>query len=146
MSSRAQDDARTAAFALEKQGRNAEAEAAWRALAEQYPKDAEPEAHLGLLEARQEHYGEAVASYRAALEERTRGRVPLEWATSTGNQGVAMMLIADRADDSVLAETALTQIAGAAETLRDGGQAPGAAYFEAQLPKAQAIRDRLKDK
>ncbi len=67
MSSRAQDDARTAAFALEKQGRNAEAEAAWRALAEQYPKDAEPEAHLGLLEARQEHYGEAVASYRKAL-------------------------------------------------------------------------------
>lgn len=40
---------------------------AWRALAEQYPRDAEPEAHLGLLEARQEHYAEAVASYRKAL-------------------------------------------------------------------------------
>jgi len=63
----AQDDARAAAFALEKQGRNAEAEAAWRALAEQYPKDAEPDAHLGLIEARQEHYTEAVAFYRKAM-------------------------------------------------------------------------------
>jgi hypothetical protein len=31
-----------------------------------------------------------VAAYRAALEERTRERVPLDWAVSTGNQGVAM--------------------------------------------------------
>ena len=32
------------------------------------------------------------------------------------------------------------------ETLRDGGQQQWAANLEAQLPKAQAIRDRLKGK
>ena len=63
----AQGDTRATAFALEKEGRNAEAESAWQALAEKYPKDAEPEAHLGLLEARQEHYDKAVACYRKAL-------------------------------------------------------------------------------
>ena len=39
---------------------------------------------------------EAVAAFRAALEERTRDRVPLDWAASTGNQGIALMLLAKR--------------------------------------------------
>ena len=89
---------------------------------------------------------EAVGAFRAALEERTRERVPLQWAASSGNQGVTMMLIADRANDGALAETAATQIAAACETLRAGGHEAGAAGFEAQLAKAQAIRDRLKGK
>jgi hypothetical protein len=54
------------------------------------------------------------------------------------------MLIADRANDAAMAESAVTQIETAYSTLRDGGQAPWAAEFQAQLPKAQAIRDRLK--
>jgi hypothetical protein len=57
-----------------------------------------------------------------------------------------MMLIADRTNDSVIAQTALEQIQAAFETLCDGGQQQWAAEFEAQLPKAQAIRDRLKGK
>lgn len=67
LSAAAQEDPGAAAFALEKQGRNAEAEAAWRALAQQNPANAEPLAHIGFLEARQEHYAEAVAFYRKAL-------------------------------------------------------------------------------
>jgi hypothetical protein len=55
-----------------------------------------------------------------------------------------MILIADRTNDAALAETAVTQIETAYETLRDGGQAPWAAYYQEQLPNAQAIRDRLK--
>jgi tetratricopeptide (TPR) repeat protein len=62
-----QDDSRQAALALEQQGKNTEAEAAWRALAGAQPTNPEPFAHLGLLEARQEHYTEAVASYRKAM-------------------------------------------------------------------------------
>jgi hypothetical protein len=89
---------------------------------------------------------EAVAAFRAALEERTRERVPIDWAATFGNQGFAMILIADRAKDRVMAETALQQIHDAIETLRSGGQEEWAAEFEAQLPKAQAIRDRLKGK
>jgi tetratricopeptide (TPR) repeat protein len=62
-----QDAERRAAFALEQQGKVEDAETAWRALAKQYPKQAEPQAHIGLLEARQEHYSEAVTAYRKAL-------------------------------------------------------------------------------
>jgi tetratricopeptide (TPR) repeat protein len=87
---------------------------------------------------------EAVQAYRAALEEWTRERVPLQWAASHGNQGVAKMLISDRTNNSALAEAAAAQIKTAFETLREGGQVPWAAYFEAQSPKAQAVCDRIK--
>ncbi len=64
---KAQDPSRQAALALEQQGKNAEAEAAWRAYLKVHPADPEPYAQLGLLEARQEHYKEAVPLYRKAL-------------------------------------------------------------------------------
>jgi hypothetical protein len=37
------------------------------------------------------HLEKAVAAFRAALEERTHDRIPLDWAQSTGNQGVALV-------------------------------------------------------
>lgn len=58
---------RQTALALEQQGKNAEAEAAWRLYLKAHPSSPEPYAHLGLLEARQEHYKEAVPLYRKAL-------------------------------------------------------------------------------
>ncbi len=61
------DHQREAALALEQQGKFAEAEAAWRADLKAHPSRPEPYAHLGLLEARQEHYKEAVLLYRKAL-------------------------------------------------------------------------------
>jgi len=61
------EDQRQTAFALEQQGNNAEAEAAWRALLKVHPANAEAYAHLGFLEARQERYTEAVPLYRKAL-------------------------------------------------------------------------------
>lgn len=63
----AQTDPRAEAFALEHEGKNAEAEAAWRKLAAESPSNAEPPAHIGFLEARQERYANAVAFYRKAL-------------------------------------------------------------------------------
>lgn len=63
----AQNDPRQAAIAFEQQGRLPEAEAAWKALSTSYPNNPEPLAHLGLLEARQEHYPAAIAFYRKAL-------------------------------------------------------------------------------
>jgi tetratricopeptide (TPR) repeat protein len=59
---------RQIALALEQQGKNVEAEAAWRVFLKAHPSNPEPYAHLGLLEARQEHYKEAVPLYRKALE------------------------------------------------------------------------------
>jgi tetratricopeptide (TPR) repeat protein len=63
----AQDPRRQEALALEQQGKNSEAEAAWRAYLKDHPTNPEPYAQLGLLEARQEHYKEAVPLYRKAL-------------------------------------------------------------------------------
>lgn len=58
---------RDTAFALEQQGKNAEAEVAWRSILKAQPADAEAYAHLGFLEARQERYQQAVPLYRKAL-------------------------------------------------------------------------------
>lgn len=63
----AADNQRQAAIALEQQGDTAGAEAAWRAFLKLHPANAEAYAHLGFLEARQEHYQEAVPLYRKAL-------------------------------------------------------------------------------
>jgi hypothetical protein len=54
------------------------------------------------------------------------------------------MLIADRTNDGAIAEMALQHIETAYDTARSGGHERRAAYFEVQLPKSQAIRDRLK--
>jgi tetratricopeptide (TPR) repeat protein len=63
----AQGDPRQTAAQLQQEGRFTEAEAAWRAIVQTHPTDAEAYANLGLLEARQEHYKEAVLNYHKAL-------------------------------------------------------------------------------
>jgi len=66
-SSASPGDLRQSALTLEQQGNFAESEQAWRALLKTRPSDPEPYAHLGLLEARAEHYKEAIPLYRKAL-------------------------------------------------------------------------------
>jgi tetratricopeptide (TPR) repeat protein len=63
----AQSDPGQAAFSLEREGKTVEAEAAWKEISLHHPSSSEPLAHLGLLEARQEHYAEAIAYYRKAM-------------------------------------------------------------------------------
>jgi tetratricopeptide (TPR) repeat protein len=62
-----QTNADQTALSLEQQGKSIEAEEAWKALSKARPGDPAPFAHLGLLEARQEHYPQAIAFYRKAL-------------------------------------------------------------------------------
>lgn len=62
------DPQRQSALTLEQQGKNAEAEAAWRAYLKLHPTSPESYAHLGLLEARQGRYKDAVPLYRKALK------------------------------------------------------------------------------
>lgn len=61
------DRQRENAIALELQGKVIEAESAWRAVVKIHPSSAEAYAHLGFLEARQEHYAEALPLYRKAF-------------------------------------------------------------------------------
>jgi tetratricopeptide (TPR) repeat protein len=60
--------ARQNAITLEQQGKLPEAEAAWRDILRDHPSNPEPYAQLGLLEARQEHYKQAIALYQKALQ------------------------------------------------------------------------------
>jgi len=53
-------------MALEQSGQNAEAEQAWIDITKADPQNPEAFAHLGLLEARQEHYDKAIDYYRKA--------------------------------------------------------------------------------
>jgi tetratricopeptide (TPR) repeat protein len=62
-----QTGTRQDALALEQQGRSGDAAEIWSAIVQRDPRNAEGLAHLGLLEARQEHYGEAISYYRRAL-------------------------------------------------------------------------------
>ena len=50
---------------------------------------------LGERESGTTRLEEAVAAYRAALEENTRARVPLEWAQTQMNLGVALWVLGD---------------------------------------------------
>jgi tetratricopeptide (TPR) repeat protein len=61
------EDLRQTALVLEQQGKNEEAEAAWHSYLQLHPASSEAYAHLGLLEARQEHYKQAVPLYQKAL-------------------------------------------------------------------------------
>jgi tetratricopeptide (TPR) repeat protein len=100
--------------------------------------------HLGERVSGTAKLEEAVAAYSEAMKEWTRERVPLDWARSFGNEGVALMLLAERRANATMAETAFSQINTAFETMRDGGDAPSAAYYEQQLPRARAIVARLR--
>ncbi len=63
----AQTDPGQVAFSLEREGKLAEAEAAWSEIAKQYPTNPEPLAHIGFIESRQGHYTEATTYYMRAM-------------------------------------------------------------------------------
>jgi GAF domain-containing protein len=97
---------------------------------------------LGERESGTARLEEAVVALRAALEEFTRERAPLEWGETFGRQGLALMNLAERTRDAVMAQTALQQIEAAVEVLRADGDVR-AAIFEPRLSDARRIRDAL---
>ena len=50
---------------------------------------------------------EAVAAYRAALQERTRERVPLDWAATQNNLGNALSTLGERQSSTARLEEAV---------------------------------------
>jgi tetratricopeptide (TPR) repeat protein len=62
---------------------------------------------LGRRESGTARLEEAVAAYRAALEERTRERVPLDWATTQYNLGNALQELGERESGTARLEEAV---------------------------------------
>ena len=63
---------------------------------------------LGERESDTARLEEAVAVYRAALEERTRERVPLDWAGTQNNLGLVLWRLGERESETVRLEEAVT--------------------------------------
>src|SRR5437588_579611 len=55
---------------------------------------------LGERESGTQHLTEAVAALRAALQERTQARVPLDWAVTQNNLGNALRALSERMHDT----------------------------------------------
>lgn len=70
---------------------------------------------LGERESGNERLEEAVAAYRAALEERTRERVPLDWALTQHNLGTALETLGQRESGTRRLEEAVAAYRAALE-------------------------------
>jgi hypothetical protein len=86
------------------------------------------------------HLEEAVAAYRLALQERTRERVPLQWATTQTNLGTAFLRLGERTHDRAKLEEARKAVNAAFEVFMQAGQEHYRPYFEDRL---QAIDGQL---
>jgi tetratricopeptide (TPR) repeat protein len=75
---------------------------------------------LGERESGTAHLTEAVAAYRAALEEQTRDRVPLAWAAMQNNLGTTLTTLGDRESGTTqLTEAVAAYRAALEEQTRD---------------------------
>ena len=72
-------------------------------------------ATLGERESGTARLEEAVAAYRAALEERTRERVPLDWAATQNNLGIALQKLGERESGTARLEEAVVAYRAALE-------------------------------
>jgi tetratricopeptide (TPR) repeat protein len=73
---------------------------------------------LGARESETSRLEEAVAAYRAALEERTRNRVPIDWAATQNNLGDALWILGERESGTARLEEAVTAYHAALEERR----------------------------
>jgi hypothetical protein len=79
-----------------------------------------------------------VAAYRAALEEHTRDRVPLQWALTQTNLGSALQSLGERKRKPCLFKDALEATKAAREVYRDAGMVQSEAYFANRIKALEA--------
>jgi ATP-dependent Clp protease adapter protein ClpS/tetratricopeptide (TPR) repeat protein len=89
---------------------------------------------------------EAVAAFGKGREEITRERLPFNFAISSGWQGVALAMLAERRSDSMAAERAVAQLCIAVEVLREANHRQHAALFADELAKGRTLLDRLRSR
>lgn len=88
---------------------------------------------LGEGESSTKHLEQAVEAYRAALQERTRERVPLDWAQTQNNLGNALETVGVRTHDRAKLEEAQKAVSAAFEVFMQAGQEHHRHYFESRL-------------
>ncbi len=98
---------------------------------------------LGEHESGTENLEAAVAAFSEALRVRTRDQMPLDWAESIGDQGVAQMLLAKRTRNADMAKAAFEKIEVAYTTKQGGGDNVRAADYGTRLSEARAVIDQL---
>jgi len=76
---------------------------------------------LGERESGTARLEEAVAAYRAALQEYTRERVPLQWAITQNNLGNALQALGERESGTERLEAARRHIKNAWQVYKDAG-------------------------
>ena len=86
---------------------------------------------------------EAVTAYRAALEERTRDRVPLDWAGTQNNLGSALRSLGERERDPTRLEEAVTAYRAALDVYEASSTPHYSALAKINLVKAQALLNEL---
>src|SRR5208337_4219921 len=89
---------------------------------------------------------EAIAAYRAALEERTRERVPLDWAATQTNLGAALRALGERESGTArLQEAVAAYRAALEERTRERVPLDWAASFGNQGVALTVLADRKDD-
>jgi tetratricopeptide (TPR) repeat protein len=102
---------------------------------------------LGERESGSARLEEAVAAYRAALQERTRARVPLDWATTQNNLGNALSTLGERESGTArLDEAVAAYRAALQERTRERVPLQWAASFGNQGLVLMLIADRNNDR
>lgn len=86
---------------------------------------------------------EAIVAYRAALEEFTRARVPLDWATTQSNFGLALEALGER--EAVAAR--LEEAAEAYQAALGVFEAANATYYVSiASSNLQRVEERLRER
>ncbi|MBN9346942.1 MAG: hypothetical protein J0I48_12200 [Devosia sp.] len=86
-------------------------------------------ATLGGRESSTARLEEAVAAFRLALEERSRERVPLDWATTQNNLGNALKTLGERVMSRQVLVDARSAITNSWDVYREAGYQQHDAYF-----------------
>ena len=99
---------------------------------------------LGEQDSGTERLEEAVAAYRAALEERTRERVPLGWAATQNNLGNTLRTLGEREGDKARIEEAVAAYRGALEVFEAAQASDFAAVARDNLRRSQASLTQIR--
>ena len=93
------------------------------------------------------HLEEAVVAFRLALDERTRERVPVDWAMAQLNLGNALMELGEGEEGTERLEEAVAVLRGALEVFQAADASFYAEPAEASLRRAERVlRQRQGDR